>query len=503
MTQKPRKMIVVGGGTSGWMTAIYLNKLFNHARQNLNITVIESPDIGVVGVGEATVHNVRFFMAAMGLDEQEVMRETNATFKTGILFRNWMKPDDGKIHEYFHPFEQQQTGRVLDISTNWFVSGRAGKGRYDEAVCLSTELMMKGHAPKGVNSPPYSGVVPYGYHIDAILFARYLRRKAVEAGVVHIEDTVTDVIVKDRNISQILSGNNSYSADIFIDCTGFRGLLIDKLRQDNWIGFEDALPCNKAVAIQREMPEDEVARPYTTSTAMPYGWIWQIDLTNRQGTGYVYDGNRLSPEQAEEDLRSFLGLESHILKCTHLDMKIGCREEFWIGNCIAIGLSAGFIEPLESTGLHLISTGAGLLTTHLQGGKITRDVRDSYNRLMGGFFQDLKQFIVMHYCLSDRDDTDFWRAAPGTVKHCPWLEKQLDVWKHKICEFQDLAGSYSTTFSDENYRYILYGMRHFPDLEMQIDSGESARVFSEVRMMAENAILSTMTHMEALDRINS
>ena len=497
-----KKLLIVGGGSAGWMTAIYLNKLFNHDKPAFDISVIESPDIGIIGVGEATVHSVRFFFAALGLDEQELLRETNATLKTGILFRNWRKPTDGVEHEYFHPFEHQASGEALDISSAWLLAERFKQERYDEGVCLSAEMIKNGKGPKTATSRQYQGVVPYGYHIDATLMARYLRAKAVEAGVTHIEATISDVTVADGNITSVQTEDESYQADFFIDCTGFRGMLMEALKKDNWDSFEKALPCNRAVALQRDLPKGHTPNPYTVSTALKHGWAWQIDLVNRQGTGYVYDGNRLSRDAAEAELREFIGPESEVLKCTHLDMKIGCRHEFWVGNCIAIGLSGGFIEPLESTGLHLINLGAGLLATHMPVESPDQPVRDSYNRLMRGFFQDLKQFIVLHYCLSDRDDTEFWRKAPATVKECPWLESQLGIWERKICEYHDLAGSFSTIFSDENYRYILYGMQHFPKLSGEISDDMSERIFSRVQKTSKNTTQAALPHAQFLRQLN-
>jgi tryptophan halogenase len=499
-----KSMVIAGGGSAGWMTALYLNRLFNHAEKHVDITVIESPDIGIIGVGEATMHSVRFHFAAMGLDEAELMRETNAAYKTGILYRDWMKPAGGRPHEYFHPFEQQRLGRILDISSLWLLSGRGARERYDEGVSLSSALIRHGHGPKGPNSPAYQGVVPYGYHFDATLLARYLRRKAVGAGIRHVEATIEDASVDGETITAVHTGaGESFSADWFIDCTGFRGLLIDKVRTDNWDSFEEALPCNRAVALQRERTAGEAPKPYTVATALTHGWAWQIDLASRQGTGYVYDGNRLSEAEAEAELRAFLGPETKVLKCTHLKMKVGCRKAFWVGNVIATGLAGGFIEPLESTGLHLINLAAGLMGTHLSADAPGQESRDSFNRLMRGFYQDLKQFIVLHYCLSDRDDSAFWRAAPATADHTPWLKAQLDIWKHKICEYHDLAGAFSTTFSDENYRYILYGMGHTPALGLAFSDADAAGVFENLAQMQQNALRLTMPHSDCLARIGA
>ena len=497
-----KTLCIVGGGAAGWMTAIYLNKYFNSQHKNFHISVIESPDIGVIGVGEATVHSIRYFFAAMGLDENELLKRAHGTLKTGIMFRNWMQPVDGKMHEYFHPFEQQQLGQDIDISSNWLLSARFEQERYDEGVSLSAHLIKTLQSPKTARSAPYQGVVPYGYHLDAVLMARYLREHAVNAGVVHIEDTICKVDAHQNVIMAVLSKTQRYSADIFIDATGFNGLLINALQSDNWQSFADALPCNKAVALQREHDANYTPKPYTVATALTNGWAWQIDLSSRQGTGYVYDGNRLTPEQAEQELREFLGPDSKVLKSKHLTMQVGCRKQFWIGNCVAIGLAGGFIEPLESTGLHLINLGARLLGTHLTADETVQGVRDAYNRAMYGFYDDLKQFIVLHYCLTNRDDTAFWRDAKTTAQHCQGLLDKLELWQHKICEYHDLAGGYATTFTDENYRFILYGMQHYPSLQMKLGDTAS-KPFELLQQRVQQALAMTITHQEYLNRLNA
>lgn len=493
---------IVGGGSSGWMSALYLNKLYNQQKKTVQVTVIESKDIGIIGVGEATVHSIRFFFAAMGLDEKELLKETNATLKTGIMFNNWMKPVDGKMHQYFHPFEHVQLGPGLDIASRWLISGRKNQERFDQGASISAHLINHDHCPKTVNARPYDGVVPYGYHLDATLMSRYLRNKAVEAGVVHIEGTVSDVNVSDGNIASITTEHGTHTADIFIDSTGFKGLLIEKLKKDNWTSFEDALPCNKAVAMQIAYDKTQAPNPYTSATALSSGWAWQIDLVNRRGTGYVYDGNRLTKEEAEAELIAHNGKDARVLKTVHLDMKVGCRPEFWIGNCVAIGLSGGFIEPLESTGLHIINIGTRLLATHLSSKDVAQEIRDSYNRLMNGAYQDLKQFIVLHYCLTNRDDTEFWQQAKKSVEHCPELKRNLAVWQHKICEYFDLAGGYSTTFTDENYRFILYGMQHYPNLNFDLCQQQSDDVFDKLARKAQQTVQSTLSHQEFLQSLH-
>lgn len=496
-----KSITIVGGGSSGWMTALYLNRLYNQAQSNVEITLIESPNVPTIGVGEATVHSVRYYFAAMGLDEKELLKETNGTLKTGIMFKNWMKPNsDGSTHEYFHSFEQQNLARVQDISSAWLLDNKFEHQRYDEAVSLSAHLIKDGLAPKNINSQPYEGVVPYGYHLDAIKMAAYMCKVGTKAGIKHIQATVSDVEVSKGNITAVHSDKGVHHADLFIDCTGFKGLLINKLkaREANWQSFEDALPCNKAVAIQIDYPESEQPKPYTEATALSNGWVWEIDLLNRRGTGYVYDGNRLTQQQAEAELLAHVGTEHKVLRTVHLDMQIGCMKEFWVGNCVALGLSGGFIEPLESTGLHLVNASARLLGTHLTSKHTTQAVRDSYNKIMNGTYDDLKQFIVLHYCLTDRDDTEFWREVQDSAKYCPGLEAKIATWKNKVCEYMDLAGGYITMFSDENYRAVLYGMKHFPELNLASDTDGNEMMYKEFNRRVMQVTGAAMPHKDYL-----
>ncbi|AQS37523.1 Tryptophan halogenase [Shewanella psychrophila] len=495
-----KNITIVGGGSSGWMTAMYLQRLYNQSGGTVKIRLVESKDVGTIGVGEATVHSIRFFFAAMGLDENELLRETNATLKNGIMFRNWMKPKDGQTHEYFHPFEQQRPAGPLDNATAWVQSPKHVS--YAQATSISSELISNANSPKTATSPQYQGIVPYGYHLDAILMGKYLRKKACGAGVEHIEANVKHVKTDGETITSIITNKGEFTSDIFIDCTGFKGLLIESLRDNNWQSFEQELPCNKAVAIQRKPLLGQSPKPYTLATALTNGWAWEIDLSNRQGTGYVYDGNRLTRKEAEAELLEHLGDSQEILKTVHLDMKIGCRKEFWIGNCISIGLSGGFIEPLESTGLHIVNVGARLLATHLSSNAPTQPVRDSYNKTLNGIYQDLRQFIILHYCLSDRDDTEFWKQAAKTAAYAKGLPEMLELWRNKTCEFMDLAGGYGTIFNDENYRFILYGMDHTPDLSQPASEYEIQNILQRLAQQQEQADKSAMLHSEFLKLVS-
>ncbi|WP_448211858.1 tryptophan halogenase family protein [Colwellia sp. MEBiC06753] len=511
MSTALKKLVIVGGGAAGWMTALYLTKWFNSDKQTYAITVVESEDIGTIGVGEATVHTLRYFFSILGIDEQDLLKKTNGTLKSGIMFRNWMKPVNGEMHEYFHPFEAQPQIGKMDISLSWLLSEQYKKERFDQSTCLSSALIAHQKSPKLSGSKPYEGCVPYGYHLDATLMGRYLRDMAVAAGVEHIVANVNDVILDNGNISAVHTDKgHQLHGDVFIDCTGFHSLLINQLKADNWQSFEDALPCNRAVAIQTTYPENTPPKPYTAATALTNGWAWEIDLVGRRGNGYVYDGNRLTPEQAEAELLAHIGVgdsngDNNIeaIKTTHLKMNIGCRHEFWVGNCIAIGLSGGFIEPLESTGLHLIELAVRLLSTHVPAADTHDTIKQSYNKLMNEFYASLKDFIVLHYCITDRDDTEFWQHAQTTAQYSGNLASKLELWRHKYCEKMDMDGSNAVLFSENNYRYILYGMDYLPTLNGGVDQADSQQIFDYIKQQANHVAGIALTHSDYLKRLNA
>ncbi|WP_345316684.1 tryptophan 7-halogenase [Ferrimonas gelatinilytica] len=426
-----------------------------------------------------------------------MMRECQATYKNGILFRQWRKPVAGEPHEYFHPFEEKMPPGASDPVTPWLAGGQGQ--RYDQTVSLGSLLSAHQHGPKGINAPAWQGLVPYGYHLDAVLLGRYLKRKAVAAGVEHRLATIEKVSIEGGEIRALHCQDGTLEADLYIDCSGFSQALIGPLKADNWQSFEAALPCNRAVALQLPYQDGQAPRPYTTATALGEGWVWEIDLQGRRGNGYVYDGNRLTEAEAEAQLRTFLGCGDQG-DAKHLKMKIGCLREFWVGNCVAVGLSGGFIEPLESTGLHLINLSVRLLATHLNQARPAQAVRDNYNRLLNGIYDDLKRFIILHYCLTDRDDTEFWRQAAQSHRHSPVLSAQLTLWQHKVCEYLDLAGSYSTVFSDENYRYVLYGMDHRPKLPTasEADAQQARNRLQRLNQLLEQALAQSAPHRDQL-----
>jgi len=494
-----KKILIVGGGSSGWMSALFLNKVYNQNDKTVDISVLESKDIDILGVGEATVPTIRNFFQSLGIDENELIKETNATFKTGILFEQWMKNDEtGRVHSYLHPFEQQLLENRFDLPSCWVFQGHKSAS-YCDSVSLTSELIKHNRSPKSIQSKPFQGVVPYGYHLDARLLGQFLRKKATKQGVNHIEATVTKINHSNDQISSVqIDSGDEIAADFFIDCTGFRALLISELESDNWQSFSNELLCDKAVAIQVPLTEDQTANSFTTATALTNGWTWDIELKSRKGCGYVYSSHDISPDEAEKELREHIKC-SDDLPALHLNMNIGARKEQWIGNCLALGLSAGFIEPLESTGLHLVSLSVRLFASHFTSFEVQQEVRDSYNELHNGIYTDLKEFIVLHYALTDRDDTEFWKRAALTGKHCPRLAKRLALWKYKVCDDFDLHGDTTQLFRDVNYKFILYGMNYLPETNISYSFNEYTELKNEMDRRKRLVLSASMSHKQALE----
>ena len=494
-------IIIVGGGLSGWMTALYLNHLYNQHKQAVEISLIDSSDAGIIGAGEASLSNIRFFFAAMGLDENELIRETNATLKSGILFKHWRQPIAGEEHQFFHPCDHIKLGPGLDIATQWLLTNRKQFERFDQGSSLSAHLMLRGQSPKTDSCHPYEGVVPYGYHFDATLMFRYLRKKAIAAGVKHIETKVTDIDCHAGNIESVETEYGRHKADYYLDCTGFKGVLIERLKKENWHSLSSQLPCNRAVTMQVAYEAGEQPRTFTQATALKYGWAWQIDLVNRRGTGYVYDGERISSLQAEQELTAHIGNQVKILGCQHVELKVGHRNEFWLGNCIALGLSGGFIDPLESTGLHLVHTGVRMLASHLSSNKVSPSVRDAYNSIMVREYQALSRFIRLHYYLTDRRDTSFWRqfkAHAGDEE----LARLLALWRYKVCEAEDIANTGTGVFSADEYRFVLYGMQYLPQLSLAYDETQVNQVFARLDSKVQHTLDNTIAHQDFLQALH-
>jgi len=421
--QPIKNVLIVGGGTAGWLTAAFLARtLGTSAPEGVRITLVESSDIGIIGVGEATFPSIRGTLAAIGIDEARFVRESNATFKQGIRYVDWVRPRgaSGADH-YFHPFSQpSQRPGGPDLLPYWLL-GAAGPGTaFAEAATMQKRIADASRAPKRASDGDFLGPMNYAYHFDAGRFAALLATHAKSLGVVHTVATVERVeLDAEGAIAAVVTREaGALSADLYIDCTGFRAALIEGALGSPLRAMNDVLFADRALALQVPYPRpDTPIASYTIATAQEAGWTWDIGLQERRGVGYVYSSRHTDDARAEEVLRQHIGPASETLSPRLLKLRVGYREMQWVKNCVSVGLSGGFIEPLESSGIGLIETAAYLIGYLFPFNGDTAPVARVFNDLMRQRYQRIFDFVKMHYCLTRRDDTQFWidNADPASI----------------------------------------------------------------------------------------
>ncbi len=405
--QPLRGIAIVGGGTAGWMAAAILARRLG--RHGGAIHVIESPDIGTVGVGEASIPPLRLFNAALGIDEDAFLRRTQGTIKLGIEFRDWWRPG----HRYFHPFGVYgQGGDTVALLQQWLHAGPGDTAAGFEELSLNAAAAMAGRiaAAPGADDALVT-TSAYAFHFDAGLYASYLREYAEALGVVRLARTVLDVKLHgtDGHIASLaLDDGSTIGADLFIDCSGFRGLLIEQALKSGYVDWSHWLPCDRAVAMPSARME--TLAPYTRSTALDAGWQWRIPLQHRTGNGYVYCSRFIDDDAAAATLRSHVEGEA-TSEPRFLRFTTGRRRVFWNRNCVALGLASGFLEPLESTSIHLIQKGLTHLLDLFPDRRFAPALADEYNRRSIEEYERIRDFIILHYKANERDDHELWRAC--------------------------------------------------------------------------------------------
>ena len=493
-----KRIVILGGGTAGWMAANLFAKKWT--ADQVSVSVVESPDIGIIGVGEGSTPFLERFFKIIDVADAEWMPRCNATYKLGIRFAGW-SPGAG-IDDYSHPFLSQpdhfterafvtncRTRRLgLDVNT------------HPDDFFINSVLVEQGKGPQTPESFPF--IMGFGYHFDAGLLGEYLAELAVSRGVTHRQTKIVDVEKhEDGNIAALLDdGGERIEADFFVDCTGFAGLLMQKSLGVKFESFKSNLFNDSAVVMPT--PADDSPPAETVSFAMSNGWCWKIPLTNRYGNGYVYSSDFISADAAETELREFLGMQDSDEPARHLSMRVGQLEKHWEKNCLALGLSQGFIEPLEATALLLVQIAVEVFITEYERAGFTATHRDEYNRKIHERFERVRDYIVAHYKLNSREDTEYWKANRDNMDLSDSLRHILDVWYRRgdlTAEVQ--RQNIESHFTSLSWHCLLAGYGSFPPLASEQPGTGDHYEEQGVRRFIERCSLNFSSHRENLDSL--
>ncbi|MGY5124163.1 tryptophan halogenase family protein [Streptomyces nigrescens] len=465
-------VVIVGGGTAGWMSASYLKAAYG---DRINVTLVESDRVATIGVGEATFSTVRHFFDYLGLDEREWMPECSGSYKLGIRFENWREPG----HHFYHPFERLRTSDGYTLADWWLQEGDRSQP-FDRSCFITPALCEAKRSPRLLDGSLFAGGLdgslgrstleeqraqfPYAYHFDAALLAKFLTKYGTDRGVRHVVDDVTHVGRDERGwISHVATREHGdLTGDLFIDCTGFKGMLINETLDEPFESFQDVLPNNRAVALR--VPQADQAttgmNPYTTATAMDAGWIWNIPLFGRNGNGYVYSDEFCTPEEAERTLRDHVAPGQDDLEANHIRMRIGRNRRSWVNNCVAIGLSSAFVEPLESTGIFFIQHGIEQLVKNFPDENWDPALVDDYNNRVAEVLDGVKEFLVLHYKAALREDTPYWKEAK-TRALPDGLAERLAIGSSHLLDERTIYQPYHG-FEQYSWITMMLGLGHEP-----------------------------------------
>ncbi len=494
---KVSNIVVVGGGTAGWISAALLTKILGN---QVKITLIESDKIGIIGVGEATIPPMINFNNALGINENDFLKATKATIKLGIQFENWNEPDSKYMHAFggvgknfpfcdFHHFwlNSKKMGlesNFWDFSVNYLA---AMQGKFGKMPTL-----------EGTNIPG----ITYAYHFDAGLYAKFLREHCESQGVKRIEGIVEHVAL-DENTGNVqtltLDSQEVIKGDLFIDCSGMRGLLIEQALNTGYEDWSHWLPCDRAMA----MPTTSTTpiKPYTRSIAHEAGWQWQIPLQHRTGNGIVYSSRHLDDESAKKILMENVEGTS-LAEPKLIKFKTGRRRKQWHKNVVAIGLSSGFLEPLESTSIHLIQTAVVRLVKHFPHNGIKQAEVDEFNRQSKDEVEKIRDFIILHYKLNQRNDSDFWRECQR-MEIPETLMQKMALFKSSGKVFRD----YEDLFTEIAWQQVMIGQGLIPDdvhpLSNQLSKEQLADLFDNLKVIIQRSVDKLPTHEEFLHNISS
>ncbi len=491
-----RNVVIVGGGTAGWMAAAALSRL--HTNGLTKIILIESDEIGAVGVGEATIPPIKTFNAMLGIDESDFLSKTQGSFKLGIEFDGWKNEGE----KYLHPFGAYGSDiNGIKFHQLWLMLRARGMTNPIGDFNMS-EVMSRPNRFDHPSQDPHNvtSMLDYAFHFDAGLYAKYLRQyseqrmvKRFEGKIVRVENRSEDGFID----SVILENGQRITGDLFIDCSGFSGLLIEENLQTGYEDWSHWLPCNRAVAAPSERTSPLL--PYTRSTAREAGWQWRIPLQHRTGNGFVYSSEYISDDEAAYTLISNLDGQA-LAEPRFIKFRTGRRNLAWNKNVVSLGLASGFLEPLESTSIHLIQSGISKLLSLFPDRRFIHHERDEYNRLSALQWEQIRDFIILHYFLNERKNSIFWTKC-ATMQIPDSLRKKIDLFKStaRLFRYQD------ELFTDSNWTAVMIGQGLLPDkydpVADTLNPQDVSNMLGRMTQLFHQAASGSLDHAQYIERI--
>jgi len=494
----PKRIVILGGGTAGWMAAnLFVRKWTD---QQVSVTLVESEDIGIIGVGEGSTPTLNRFFQLIDVAEQDWMPRCNATYKVNIRFVGW-SPQSG-LSSYSHPFASQVDAFTRDAFTANCRSRRLGLDVHTrpDDFFVNGLLAREGKGPMAPESFPFR--MEYGYHFDSGLLGRYLSELAVARGVRHRLGRVVDVErAANGDLAALLTDRDErIEGDLFVDCSGFASVLMQKTLGVKFSSFRSNLFNDAAVVMP--IPTTDSLLAETVSHALSNGWCWQIPLTNRYGNGYVYSSDFISPDQAETELRAFLGTLDSEESVRHLRMQVGQLERHWEANCIGLGLSQGFIEPLEATALLLVQIAIEIFMAKYEQGDFSPKLRDEYNAKIHERFERVRDYIVAHYKFNTREDSEYWKANRENMDLSDSLRHILDVWFRGGDLTEEIhRQNIESHFGTLSWHCLLSGYGVYPELRPNQPSPTDFYKEQNVERFMRGCGLNFASHRENLERL--
>lgn len=515
MTSKNEHILIIGGGTAGWLSAAILAKSLNSKAENgVNITLVESPDIPILGVGEGTWPNLRATLRKIGVSETDFIRECDATFKQGAEFVNWTNSsEENTPSRYYHPLSTvSHSSYDFNLAPYWLLQNEAERLPYDRAVATQARLCDAGVAPKQIVMAEYSAAQEYAYHLNANKFAAFLKRHCIDnLGVNFVSANVTSVeLDEDEFITHVVTDHltdTNIKADFFIDCSGTKGLIIKQAYNIPWQDISDVIFNDTALAIQVPYKDKQQAiNTHTIATAQTAGWIWDIGLQERRGVGHVYSSKYIDDKQAKQQLIDYLGDDySEDCQIRKIPLKHGYHKKFWHKNSVAIGMSAGFVEPLEASAIYLFDAAANMIAAQFPRTRAQMPyVEDKFNQHFTMRMERTVEFIKLHYCISQRRDSQYWVDNCDAKSIPVHLLERLNFWKTQPPTKYDFDNAWEP-FNLDSYLYVLYGMNFTTDVNSNraayCDTAKAKEMFKRVDAASEMLIEKLPIQRDLIDQV--